>query len=184
MDSRPNIAYMIDPQTLREIPEDPDAMRRALAYYLNAAEQEAADTLIHIKSLGMAGSIARILEELELSESLLRSAIQLAEENGHSSLAFVNRIRLAHTLQWQKEFAVSTALFAELLATVMDGYHDFVLQHAGKNAFDMGDYARARNLFRDALRLRQQMGKADLIESTQIAIQAVERRLKESRAED
>jgi Flp pilus assembly protein TadD len=53
----------------------------------------------------------------------------------------------------------------------------YALQHAGKSAFEQGRYAEAAASFREALRLREGGDDAEAVESTRLALAAVERRL-------
>lgn len=172
-----DVSYTIHPDTLREIPNDPEAMRYALVHYQHKANQIALDIHEQIEAMGMAGSLARILGELDLACTLLTHAVDMAETHRLNRMAFVNRIRLAHTYQWMQKFDQSTAMFNALLKSPIEGYHDFLLQHAGKNAYDQGDYSQALTHFREALSQREHKGNMELIESTRTAIRAVERRL-------
>lgn len=170
-------SYTIDPDTLREIPNNPDEMRELLQHHRQQAEDDAIDLIERTQSAGLAGTYARILRELDLAVKLFTGAITLADAADNDRLGYINRIRLAHAYQWQGEFEKSNAIFTKLLANPMQSYEDFVLQHAGKNAFDQQDYELALDYFQKALVLREANGNDELINSTKLAITATKRRL-------
>lgn len=172
-----DLSYHIDPDSLREIPNRPEDMRQAVADYRAEADQYIDQPARRIAALGMAGTLARITGDLALARTLLTEAVALAEQHSLAREAFVQRIRLAHVYQWAGEFSVSTPMFEALLTAPQPGYEDFVLQHAGKNAFDRGDYPQALDYFRRALALREAKGQPDLIDSTRTAIAAAQRRM-------
>ncbi|MCM3342127.1 hypothetical protein M3650_26765 [Paenibacillus sp. MER TA 81-3] len=92
---------------------------------------------------------------------------------------FINRIRLANTYQWNKEFQKSN----EILDVLVREFHnqadeslqdieDFLYQHMGKNKFEQGEYEEAPAHFYKALEIRLVKNNSELIESTQLAIDA------------
>ncbi len=171
-----NTSYSINPETLREEPNNPNDMRRMMEYHRAQALQPELEVIWKIRELGAAGSFARILNELTLAEQLLVEAVALCEANDHPRELFINRIRLAHVYQGMGNFETSTSMFDDLLAQPLPLFEDFLLQHAGKNAFDMGNYEGALSYFTEALALREAKGLADLIASTQMAIAAARQR--------
>lgn len=169
-------SYTINPETLREEPNNADDMRRMMEYHQAQAALPELEVTTKIRQLGMAGAFARILNEMVLAEHLLAEAVALCETNDYQRELFINRIRLAHVYQWMGDFETSTGMFDDLLAQPLSLFEDFLLQHAGKNAFDMGNYEQALTYFMEALVLRKAKGQADLIASTQMAIAAVHQR--------
>jgi tetratricopeptide (TPR) repeat protein len=171
-----DISYTIDPETLREIPNYPDQMRQALIEYQHKADQSTLDFQTRIEAMGLVGTLARILGELIIAHRYLTQAIEYAESYNAPKYVFINRIRLAHTYQWMGDYTTSTEMFKRLLEAPLEGYQDFLLQHAGKNAFDEGDYVQAILFFQQALKVRLEKGNPELIASTQMAIRAAEKR--------
>ena len=165
-----NINYHFD-ENLRDVPDDPEDMARALDYLLDYLPKSEQPILV----LGRAGSLARTLMRLDLAADLFNQAIDLAQEQGNDRAVFVNSLRLAHVIQWKRDFAESNRCFGALIAQVnhdpeLARFVDFTYQHAGKNAFDQGDYVTALGCFRKALAIREEKGDPSLIESTQHAI--------------
>lgn len=72
--------------------------------------------------------------------------------------------------------AEATAEFERCLASAADaGVHTHVeYQHAGKCAYDFGDWTTALTHFREALRLREALGDPELTESSRLALDAAD----------
>lgn len=172
-----DISYRINPQTLREEANNADDIRRAMHHHHQQAMRPNLEPLLKIHELGMTGNFARLVHEFALAEECLTEAVMLCETYHHQRYLFINRIRLATVYQWMGNFEASTALFDELLKNPIAGLEDFVLQHAGKNAFEMLQYEKALGYFQSALKIRMAKGVDELINSTQLAIAETNRRL-------
>lgn len=183
------VAYIFDnppgyhfDDDLRDVPDQPDDLRRALPWLAEAAADPTRADRDRARLYGMLGVYARMLHEYATAHAALAQALRLAEQLADSRLQLVNRIRLAHVYQWQGAFEQSNALFAAALADctadpALAAYLDFAHQHAGKNAFDQGRYAEAAQHFERALALRLQRGDPALIASTEHALTVTRRRL-------
>ncbi|GLY47923.1 tetratricopeptide repeat protein [Lentzea sp. NBRC 102530] len=112
------------------------------------------------------GVAARVLGRLDLAEEALTTAFALRPSTAA-------RLRLAHVYQWQGRFTEAHAEFARCADS--GEIADFVHQHWGKCYFDEGRFEEARAHFRKALDLREG-GDPALVESTRIALRAVEAR--------
>jgi tetratricopeptide (TPR) repeat protein len=172
-----DVSYEIDPETLREVPNDPDDMRRAVAHLRDELDRVDLSAIQRLRIYGQLGSFARITGDLDTAQVALERAVQLSETLGNPRAIFVNRIRLAHVYQWQQRYAESNAIFDQLLEAPDPNYADFLYQHAGKNAFDQGHCLKAINLFEKALELRKRQNIAVLIESSQLALDAAHNRM-------
>lgn len=164
-------------QNLREIPKDPNGLmdhvenlKTVVLSLENPGERSAI--------LGEIGLYLRILGELDEAEFYLLESLDLISEHGLGLKREVQQmIRLAHVLQWQKEFTESTRVFDQILEVCRqdedaESYLSFALQHAGKNLFDQLRYEEALSLFEEALEIRtRQRAHADLLESTKLAIE-------------
>lgn len=170
-------SYAIDPHTLRDIPNNPDDVARAVAFLQREVMREDIELTDKLRLYGQCGSLARIIGELDIAQKMLQQAIQLATSLGNHQALVVNQIRLAHVHQWRRDFDKSNAIFAGLLENIDPLYADFIYQHAGKNAFDQGDYKTALGYFHLALEIRMRKGDPTLIESTHMAIHAANLRL-------
>lgn len=97
------------------------------------------------------------------------------ERSDNGTNLFVNKLRLANTYQWERNFQKSNEMFEELVEIAekyveYKGYLDFVYQHNGKNLFDQEEYELALTNFKKALAIRIQKGNNELIQSTELAI--------------
>jgi tetratricopeptide (TPR) repeat protein len=164
-------------QNLREIPKDPSGLwnhvenLKATALTIENPSERAA-------VLGEIGLYLRILGELDEAEFYLLESLDLISEHNLGLKREIQQmIRLAHVLQWQKEFTESTRVFDQILEVCRQDedaefYLSFALQHAGKNLFDQHRYEEALSLFEEALEIRtRQRAHSDLLESTKLAIQ-------------
>jgi tetratricopeptide (TPR) repeat protein len=117
-----------------------------------------------------------VLHRLDVAESQLATALELALRHGSPAQAVLARARYAHVLQWQGRFDEATAEFQRCLASAADagGRAHLVYQHAGKCAYDLCDWTAAVTHFREALRLREALGDPELIESARLALDAAD----------
>ena len=175
-----DISYAFD-KNLREYPCNAQDMRKALTWIIERLEANSFEPHQHIRMAGLAGSLARILRDFKTAHQNLEQALRLAQIANEKKSVTANELRLAHLYQWERQFGTSTAMFDKIIKNCetdveLEAYLDFAYQHAGKNAFDQGHYEQAETFFKKALRIRSQRGNADLIESTELALQAVRKR--------
>ena len=155
--------HRIDPETLREVPRHPAELADWLDLQL---ARPAPDDYQWLTRTGLA---ARLLDRLDLAERQLARAVELAEP--HQLVAA--RIRLADVHQWQGRLELADREFADCLARVTGPLESFAHQHAGKCAYELGDWARARDHFGTALRLRA-AADPDLVGSSAEALDAAD----------
>lgn len=172
-----------DEKTLREVALNPEVLRE----YLQELEIELAQTTDlkrKVSILGEQGLRFRTLNDLVPAEAKLREALALVETHQLGIQREIQqKLRLAHVLQWKKEFNASDALFAECLQVCLTNpdvkqYLAFSYQHAGKNFFDQDRFQEANDYFEKALELRlREHAPPDQIESSEQALTETRRRL-------
>ncbi|MCX5964881.1 MAG: tetratricopeptide repeat protein [Cyanobacteria bacterium] len=166
---------------LHDIPNNPTEMRQALTFLQSQLDDDTIDLKYRIQLLGLIGGYARILKDFSIAQQALDSAIDLSELIGDMRLRTANLIRLAHVYQWQQDYRISEELFEAAIASCqqnsdLESYLDFAYQHVGKCKFDQQQYEAAQHYFEQAMSLRISKADQSLIDSTQIAIDAVKRR--------
>jgi tetratricopeptide (TPR) repeat protein len=167
-------------ENLQDVPNNPDEVKHAIAFLLGQLSKEEIESRQRIQLLGLVGVYARMLKDFATAQQALTSAIELSELLGDKRLKTANLIRLAHVHQWWQEYALSEALFEEVIMACQQdrdlaSYLDFAYQHMGKCKFDQQQYKEAQNYFEQALVLRNNKGDQSLIDSTQFAIKVVSR---------
>ncbi|MGH8961176.1 MAG: hypothetical protein ACRDWT_08205 [Jatrophihabitantaceae bacterium] len=172
-----------DAETLREVYTDPDAVRARIVA-LREEVRTAPDEVGELLARGELVVRLRGLGELDDALDEGRRAADRAELAGTPPQQHLARMRLADVHQWRGEFAESNLLFTELLnagAQFGPVIEAFTHQHAGKNDYDQGHYADARDHFARALGIRQRYELPDeQLAASRIALAAAERHLQES----
>ena len=176
-----DVSFHFD-ERLREVPNAPDEMQRAVNFLLAQLEDTTTNPNQKVYLYGVIGVYARILGDFTLAHSALANAIALSEQLNDERLNTLNQLRLAHLYQWQQQYALSDHIFRKLLVRcvtnpALERYLDFVYQHFGKSKFDQGKYATAQKFFEEALTLRWRKGERSLIKSTQFALKITQQQL-------
>lgn len=167
---------MKEDENLKSIPVDPVGLRKyviELLSKLSSVKQHARRARI----LGEAGVHLRCLGDLKEAEQVLREALRIVnEEQLGLRREIQQKIRLAHVLQYQKQFKASDKLFNEIMDACRVNEEcvellDVALHLAGKNLFDQNRFNEALPLFEEALELRlKREASEDQIKSTRQAI--------------
>lgn len=165
--------HVIDPETLREVPTHPTAL---VEWVAEASRTQApADPVVERRFRTELGVAARMAGELALAERHLSRAVELAATES-PAIALRARLRLAHVRHWQGRYTEASAEFIRCVtsaATPSD--RAFAHQHAGKCAYDAGDFDRAAAHFQAALRLRVASGTEPMLtESSRVALDAAD----------
>lgn len=173
----PSPPYRIDNETNREIIDE-----AAATGFLSALAGR--DDL---SSRGQRVATLRNLGRLEEAEREGRAAYDLALREGTPRQQVAALLRLAHVMQFRRDWPAADAMFAEALVRAQELDDPLMLafahQHAGRNHVDQSRHAEAVAAFRAALALREALGApADQLESTRGALRAAEDRLTRSRA--
>jgi tetratricopeptide (TPR) repeat protein len=177
------LAYAFDQDTLHEVYADVAAVAVRIED-LRRDVRRAPDDIAELLARGELVNLLRGAGRLDEALAEGRRAVERAEVIGTPPQQHTARTRLAHVHQWRGEFAESNLLFTELLAAASQFgpvIEAFTHQHAGKNDYDQGHWADARDHFARALRIREEL---DLPEeqqaSSRLALAAAERRLSDS----
>jgi tetratricopeptide (TPR) repeat protein len=172
-----------DPETLREVYPDPAAVRERISV-LRTEMRTAPDEIAELLARGELVALLRGVGDLDDALVEGRRAVDRAELAGTPAQQHLARLRLADVHQWRGEFAESNLAFTELLHAIGQFgpvIEAFTHQHAGQNDFDQRHYADARDHFARALAIRREVEAPDeQIASSQLALDAAQRRLKEA----
>ncbi|RZQ63067.1 tetratricopeptide repeat protein [Amycolatopsis suaedae] len=160
--------YRIDPETLREVLDNP----ADVTGWLDAALATAGPDTGHAEHTEL-GVAARQLGRLELAEKELGQAVELAADPAQRVLALA---RQAHVYQWQGRFALAESQSRRCLrdAHLAGDEAHVVYLHAGLCAYDAGDWELAAQRFGTAVRLGQYSGDAEAIAQARTALDAAE----------
>jgi hypothetical protein len=173
--------WQFDPDTLREVVEGPEVdelteVRRLLTTKLDAIT----DNGSRARLLSLRAVVSRILGDLDQALADGELALTHAEATGELRRIAIAQARLAHVLQQRGDYAEADRLFALADSTELpDRLRAAMHQHSGKCAYDQGRFIEACNHFEKALELRGEEDP-DLIAQTELALDAVFRRVAES----
>jgi tetratricopeptide (TPR) repeat protein len=174
-------AYTTDPETLREVFDNPDAARGRVQQ-LRAEVRDALDAIDELRARGDMVEALRILGELDDALVEAQRAVDRADMSGNGAQQHTARLRLAHVQQWRGNFAESNMIFTELLGVAGQFgpvIEAFTHQHAGKNDYEQGHWADARDHFDRALAIRVELDVPEA-DSSRIALAAAVRHLEET----
>ena len=174
-----DVSYYFDDR-LRDIPNSPVQMQQAVNFLQSEFAKSSDNISQQIYLAGLIGGYTRMLHDFEISEQALNTALQLCDRINDKRSKIANSIRLAHLYQWQQKYELSEAWFDKILKQCkndsdLTSYLDFAYQHAGKCKCDRGKYKEAEYYFNRALEIRWQKGDRSLIESTQLALNVVQK---------
>lgn len=182
------LATRFDPESLRAYALQPLQVEAALLYLKARLRYFSATSPAYIQCLTQRALLLRLKPDYPASIQDFETLIaywqtQQLPEAAHRLLA--NRLRLANTYHLARDFALSNLAFETLLAESVhwspetrQAYEHFLWQHAGKNAYDQARWSEATDFFEKALTVRQSLNDAELIASSQLALQQA---LKKSR---
>lgn len=179
---KPALGWRVD-ERLREVPIDPRAYEKAADDRVAAIEAARSHPAKLLQLLEEAAPVFRIAGRAEEARKTAAAAIALAQLLEKPNAIFANQLALARALQWEARYEISTPLFDQLVVQARSSeefagrLHD-VLHFAGTNLFEQARYPEAARLFREALKLRRELGEAALMEATADAL----RRTKEKGA--
>jgi hypothetical protein len=172
------IESTLDPETLREVYRDPAAVPARIEV-LRGEIRGAPDEIAELMARGELVALLRGIRRLDEALNEANAAADRAEIAGTPAQQHTARVRLAHVHQWRGEFAESNLLLTELLPAARQFgpvIEAFTHQHAGKNDYDQGHWADARDHFARALAIRDELELPDdERESSRIALAAAGR---------
>ena len=172
-----NIQTRIE-KNLRDVALNPSEMAQAcfeIQNYLKSPLSEIESPLGRASWLAQVGTLQRILLKLEDAEKSHKECLRLLLANqATSDKVLAAQIRLAHVYQWQRRFDLSNEVFSKTLLALKPSANklllSFGLQHQGKNLFDQSLFKEALECFYEALEIRKDLKKTDLMESTELSI--------------
>jgi tetratricopeptide (TPR) repeat protein len=173
--------WRFDPDTLREVVEGADLdelveVRRLLTAKLKTF----ADNGPRARLLSLLAVVCRILGDLDQAVDHGMLGLTHAHATGELRRIAIAQARLAHVYQWRGEYAEADRLFTLAGSTELPDRLRAAMHHqAGKCAYDQGRFIEACNHFEKALDLRGD-GDPDLIAQTELALDAVFRRVAEN----
>ncbi|WP_233563165.1 WG repeat-containing protein [Micromonospora musae] len=170
--------WRIDPETLREIVDDPDELqivRRRLTEKLGTA----VDNRARARLLSLRAVVSRVLGELDDALADARLALTYAEATGELRRIALAQARLGQVLRWRGEFVEADQLFARATSPELpDRLRAALHEHAGRSCVDQGRFMEACLHFERALDLRG-AGDADLLDRVRTALDAIAERAAE-----
>lgn len=179
------LAYTIDPHTLREVYPDPEAVQARIVR-LRSDIREAPDEIGELLARGELVDLLRASGALDEALDEARAAADRAEIAGTAAQQHVARLRLARVHERRGEFGDSNIEFTELLAAARQFgqvIEAFTHQHAGENDYDQGHWADALDHFARALAVREQL-ELDEADTSRIAVAAARQRRDERETDE
>ena len=121
----------------------------------------------------------RMLGQLDSAVPHLERALTLARELDKPKFVVSNLIRLATAYQYLNRHSEAEPLFLEAIALAqrIGVLEDFALQHHGKSLAEQGRWLEAVARFEQALALRRAKGSAELVASSEDALEAAQAHL-------
>jgi hypothetical protein len=170
------LAWRLD-ERLREVPLDAAAFAAEADRLTDAIQAPHSQPRELLGRLGEAAPVLRIAGRVDEAQRAASAAVALAGLLGDPRAAFENQLRLAHAMQWQGQFALSTPLLELLVAQARSvgafgDLLDAALHHAGLDLFDQGEFGQAARCFREALAIRQRKGDAASVAISTAALAA------------
>jgi len=166
---------------LKEKPENIDEFKKGIEFW-KAALTDLGNLIDEAKLYSRIGVDLRIVGELDKSLKYLNKAKKILEKLPLCTIYLINKIRIAQTLQFLKQFEAANKRYNEIddiidLNSQFSGLRHFVYQHKGKNYFDQQLYTKAKIHFQSALKIRKQLDNQELIASSAFALKIIEERM-------
>jgi len=183
-----DVSYQFDPETLREKLHSPvqasaqsDLLRRsAAAETLKAPTALKPSTVAML--LGKAGVLLKMLGRLEEADQCLSKAIFILDDHSKPAAELITLlIRHSDVLRFQGKMEESENGFLKCIRMTEENrdlwnYRDFAFQHLGKLYFEWARFEAAKKCFEAALELRLAKKDEKLLESTRLALRALEKK--------
>ena len=164
--------WRFDPETLRELVDDPEQLRAVRDRLTDKVEYAERDS-VRARLLSLRAVVSRILGDLGGALADGREALGHAEATGELRRTAIAAARLAHVLQWRREFAEADKLFAEANSVELpDRLRAEMYELAGRSAYDQGRWIEAMKHFEAALDLRKGED-LDMVARIEVALDAV-----------
>ncbi|MEU6755540.1 tetratricopeptide repeat protein [Streptomyces sp. NPDC046685] len=164
-------------ENLRMVPTDRDALTSAAAGLREELRAPATDANRRRMLARWTGIASIALGDYQSARAFLRQALDLATASGNTRSVIATQLNLGDAYRYAGEAQTADTLYRTARDTAraqQPDLLDFALQHYAKHLMERGDLDAARAYLGEALRLRQAKGDAELIESTQAAVDRVE----------
>lgn len=182
-----NIDFTFD-DNLREVPENPEDMLRAIDYLEIRLIEESQDDYERMRLSGLVGTLYLIIGDYEMAEEHIHTAITSSNNLRDRQAQLRNLLRLAQVYQYRKQFELADRIFKQVIQayeanrdtprnSIFMADLDMAYQQYGKCLFDQGDYEIALHMFEKALSLQQDKPDKSSMLSTQHAIQVTSEKL-------
>ena len=187
MNSKPedlfDMSFFID-DDLKEVPNNFTDMLKGIEMYKEIVNVEA-DIHVKGKMLSKLGFYYNTVELYDESEKNLLNAIMIFNINNDAVNTIIAEIRLSRTFQNKGKLTDALNILTKLENTVdedsgIEDYRDFIYQHKGKVLYDIEKYDDAIKYFYSAMKIRKKKDNGELISSTQQAIDAVKKKVRET----
>jgi hypothetical protein len=166
------IRWRLDGGTLREVVDDPDALRD-LGGRLDEPLAEERDNVARAGLLSVRAEVYRLLGELGLAAAASRLALAHAEAAGDVQATVIAQAELAHVLRLRGDFAEADRLFEVAASSeAPEVLRSVVHENAGRCCFDQGRLMEALDHFARAIRLGAP-DDLDLVERIGVSLEAV-----------
>ncbi|MEU1603441.1 WG repeat-containing protein [Micromonospora matsumotoense] len=167
--------WRLDPQTLREVVDDP-AELRVIRGRLTEKLASSLDNRARARLLSLRAVVSRLVDDLDDAVADGRLALTYAEATGELRRTALARARLAEALRWKGEFAEADRLFTEANSTELpDLLRSALHEHAGRCCYDQGRLIEACGHFERALDLHR-ADDPELTDRIGVALDAVHAR--------
>ncbi|SCE70264.1 WG containing repeat-containing protein [Micromonospora matsumotoense] len=167
--------WRLDPQTLREVVDDP-AELRIIRGRLTEKLASSLDNRARARLLSLRAVVSRLVDDLDDAVADGRLALTYAEATGELRRTALARARLAEALRWKGEFAEADRLFTEANSTELpDLLRSALHEHAGRCCYDQGRLIEACGHFERALDLHR-ADDPELTDRIGVALDAVHAR--------
>ncbi|HEU4349257.1 MAG TPA: tetratricopeptide repeat protein [Actinoplanes sp.] len=166
------IRWRLDGGTLREVVDDPEALR-ALGARLDGSLAQEGDTVAQAGLLSVRAEVYRLLGELGLAAAASRLALAHAESARDMPAIVIAQAELAHVLRLRGDFAEADRLFEQAAGSGAPRMlRSVVHENAGRSCFDQGRLMEALDHFARAMRLGAP-DDLDLAERIGVSLEAV-----------
>ncbi|MFJ4777413.1 tetratricopeptide repeat protein [Streptomyces sp. NPDC088762] len=164
-------------ENLRMIPIDRDELTAAAAGLRGELRDPATEAARRRVLARWTGIASLALGDYQSARAFLRQALDLAMASGNTRAVIATQLNLGDAYRYAGEASTADTLYRSALDTAraqQPDLLDFALQHFAKHLMEQGHLVPARAHLQEALHLRQAKGDAELIESTQAAVDHVE----------
>jgi hypothetical protein len=166
------VRWRLDGATLREVVDDPDALRE-LGSRLDGPLAEETDHVARAGLLCLRAEVYRLLGELGMAAAASRLALAHAESARDVHAVVIAQAELAHVLRLRGHHAEADRLLEEAAGSeAPELMRSVVHEYAGRSCFDQGRHMEALNHFARAIRLGAP-DDLDLVERIDVCLEAV-----------